>query len=59
MLKIPLKFFENDQIEVRIMFENDNWDSAEEVFKQMYPLFKKWVEISLVSELDGKPYPYT
>ena len=59
MLRIPLKFFENDQVEVRIMFENDNWDNAEEVFRQMCPLFKKWVEISLVSDLDGKPYPYT
>ena len=59
MLRVPLKFFENDQIEVRIMFENDNWDNAEEVFRQMCPLFKKWVEISLVSDLDGKPYPYT
>lgn len=59
MLRVPMKFFENDQIEVRIMFENDNWENAEEVFKQMYPLFKRWVEISLVSDLDGKPYPYT
>ena len=48
MLRVPLKFF-----------ENDNWDNAEEVFRQMCPLFKKWVEISLVSDLDGKPYPYT
>ena len=41
------------------MFENDNWDNAEVIFKQMYPLFKQWIEISLVMGNDGKPYEYT
>lgn len=59
MLRVPMKYFQNDQVEIRIMFENDNWDNAEVIFKQMYPLFKQWIEISLVMGNDGKPYEYT
>ena len=32
MLHVPMKYFENDQVEIRIMFENDNWDNAEMIF---------------------------
>lgn len=59
MKKIPMKYFLKDQIEVRIMMENDNWENSRKVFYELYPLYKKYIEISLLSQNDGKPYSYT
>lgn len=56
MKKIPMKFFANEQVEVRIMMENDNWESSRKVFYELYPLFKKYIEISLLTRDDGTPY---
>lgn len=59
MKKIPYKYFTNDQVEVRIMMENDNWENSRKVFNELYPPFKKYVEISLLSNNNGSPYRYT
>lgn len=59
MLKVPKQFFENNQIEIRIMFENDNWENSDRMFNYVYPIFKQWVEISLLQQNDGYSYPYS
>lgn len=59
MKKIPMKYFTRNQIEVRIMMENDNWDNSKAVFYALYPQFKKYVEISLLTRDDGTSYEYT
>ena len=59
MNMIPMRFFENNQVEVRIMMENDNWENSRRVFRELYPKYKKWIEISLLSNNDGTTYPYT
>lgn len=59
MKQIPMKFFDNEQVEVRIMMENDNWESSRKVFFELYPMFKKHIEISLLTRDDGTPYQYS
>lgn len=59
MKKIPMKYFASQQVEVRIMMENDNWENSRKVFFELYPLYKKYIEISLLTRDDGTPYEYT
>lgn len=59
MAKVPMRFFEANQVEVRIMMENDNWESSRAAFRALYPRYKRWIEISLLSNNDGTPYRYT
>lgn len=59
MKQIPMKFFDNEQVEVRIMMENDNWENSRKVFFELYPMFKKHIEISLLTRDDGTPYQYS
>lgn len=41
------------------MMENDNWENSRKVFFELYPLYKKYIEISLLTRDDGTPYEYT
>lgn len=59
MKNIPEKYFARNQVEVRIMMENDNWENSRAVFNALYPRFKKYVEISLLTRDDGTSYEYT
>jgi sulfatase maturation enzyme AslB (radical SAM superfamily) len=59
MLALPMKYFERDLIEVRIMFERDNWNNSVKAYELLLPRYKKWIEISLLTDKSGQPYHYT
>lgn len=56
---IPYEFYEKNMIEVRIMFEYENWKSSDMIFNLLFNKYKKWIEISLLTKNDGSIYPYT
>ena len=59
MVSIPMQYFENGQIEIRIMFELDNWQNSVKMYKLFYPTYKRWLEISLLTKNDGSLYKYS
>lgn len=58
-MSFPIEFYEKNMIEVRIMYEYDNWNSSETVYNLLFQRYKQWMEISLLTRNDGKIYPYT
>lgn len=59
IMSFPMRFYERNMIEVRIMYEFDNWDSSETVYNLLFQKYKRWMEISLLTKNDGTIYPYT
>ena len=59
IMEIPYEYFEKNMIEVRIMFEYENWDNSDMVFNLLFNKYKKWIEISLLTRNDGTIYPYS
>jgi hypothetical protein len=39
--------------------ENNNWENAKRIFKELYTKCKNIMELSLLLTNDGKPYKYT
>ena len=59
MVSIPMHYFKSSQIEIRIMFEFDNWQNSVKMYKLFYPTYKRWLEISLLTKNDGSLYKYS
>ena len=59
IMSFPMKFYEKNMIEVRIMYEFDNWNSSETVYNLLFQKYKQWMEVSLLTKNDGTIYPYT
>ena len=59
IMEIPYEYYEKNMIEVRIMFEYENWSSSDMVYNLLFNKYKKWMEISLLTKNDGSIYPYT
>ena len=59
LVKIPQRYFDTNQIEIRIMFEHDNWDNSIRMFKLLLNKFRQRIEISLLLDQNGKLYSYS
>ena len=58
IMSFPDEYYEKNMIEVRIMYEYDNWNSSETVYNLLFQKYKRWMEISLLTNNDGTIYPY-
>ena len=56
---LPKKYFDNNQVDIRIMFENDNWENSVQAFKQLVNCCNKDIDINLLSQYSGGFYDYS
>ena len=46
---LPKKYFDNNQVDIRIMLENDNWENSVQAFKQLVNCCNKDIDINLLT----------
>lgn len=59
IMMIPKKYFDANQIDIRIMLEPDNWENSINAVNQLCGVSKKDIEISLLIQPNGNFYKYT
>ena len=56
---IPMHFFENPGIRLRILYEKKNTINALDAFDALYDSHKKYLEFDLLSDINDEKYQYT